>query len=238
MSGELGQRSSAATSFSGDEGPSVSRSLVARVLRQSRRVRALQKLISAFSFAGICTMSCVVVSDPQFEDPVRSAPVFLPDRGVPDPRNIIEIRKIDTQYSFSGLVVSEDDGQELLVRLFVDYGVVTGEKPYADVIIGNRIPAGTLEDGAREAVATWTSGEAPISPGCHRMTLVVAHDFGDDGCPLAPANALPDQVDYDAITWTVVRCDSECPPIKIDDLASQCPPVNRSCAKSSETTIP
>lgn len=183
-------------------------------------------------------MGCVVVSDPEFEDPARSAPVFLPDRAVPDPRTFLQLNQTTNQFTFSGLFVSEDAGQELEARLYVDYGVVTLDKPYADVIIGNRIPAGTIEDGAREASATWTSGEAPISPGCHRMTLVVAHEYGADGCPVSPPNAAPHQVDYDVITWTVVRCDAECPPILVDDLASQCPPATLSCAKSTEAATP
>lgn len=214
------------------------RAALARVLEHASTVRPSALLLPLVSLVGFSAMSCIVVSDPQFEDPVRSAPVFLPDRAVPDARNIIKLDQTTTQFTFSGLFVSEDDGKELEARLYVDYGVVTLEKPYADVIIGNRIPAGSLDDGAREAVATWTSGEAPISPGCHRMTLVVAHEYGADGCPVSPTNSLPDQVDYDAITWTVLRCDADCPPIDVDDLASQCPSATRSCAKFTETATP
>ncbi len=220
-------------SHSGDEEP-TERSHLARVLRHRRFVTRLISVPPLVLLSG----SCVVISDPQFEDPLPTAPVFLPDRSVPDARNIIKLDNQKTHERFSGLFVSEDDGKDLEARLFVDYGVITGEKPYVDVIIGNRIPAATLEDSAREAVATWTPGEAAISPGCHRMTLVVAHEWGDDGCPVSPGNATALQADYDTITWTVVRCDGECPPIDLEDLASQCPPADRSCAKSSEPTIP
>jgi hypothetical protein len=197
---------------------SASISAVARVLDSQLVIRVLAVL-------GATTMSsCLVVSDPQFDAPIRRAPVFLPDRATPDSRRVIKIDQTTPSVDFVAPFVSEDVGTDVETRLFIDYGVPTGDNKFVSLILGNVIPAGTLEDGERIAKATWRSDQATLSPGCHRMTLVVAHDFGENGCPITQPN---DPLGYDAISWTVVRCDDDCASF---DLTTQCPAFTDSCA--------
>lgn len=202
------------------------------LLRALRLLRVTQVVAAA---AGTFVMaSCLVVTDPKFEEPTRSAPQFLPDRAAPDLRQIVKLDRLNDRVTFSGLFVSEDLGAEVQTRLFIDYGVQTGSNPYRQVIVGGLIPAGSLEDPPRQASVEWNNDSAPLTPGCHRMTLVIAHEFGNDGCPRTPADFPTQQVDYDMLTWTVVRCDPDCPEIDLD-FADQCPPTDPGATCSEDS---
>lgn len=176
--------------------------------------------------------SCLVVTDPKFEEPTRSAPQFLPDRAAPDLREVVKLDQTTNRLTFSGLFVSEDLGAEVQSELWVDYGVQTGSKPYRQLAGRGLIPAGSADDPPRQASIEWNNDAAPLVRGCHRMTLVIAHEFGNDGCPRTPLEFPDHQVDYDMLTWTVVRCDPDCPAIDLD-FADQCPPIEATCAEDS-----
>ncbi|MFO0547641.1 MAG: hypothetical protein U0271_04585 [Polyangiaceae bacterium] len=176
------------------------------------------------------TASCLITSNPQFEDPPRTAPFFLVDRASPDPRQIIKLEATDAQLELSALFRSED-GQSLdsagnregvRVKLLVDYGQKGAlGHPFRSQTEAPTVAAGSWDDPPREARATWTEDELHMGPGCHRLTMMISHAFdAGTGCPSTKG-------DYDVVTWTVVRCDeSGCPEV---DLLTGCPGITESC---------
>ena len=200
--------------------------------------------------AALLTMlsgSCLITTDPEpTPEPAQTPPVLVADQADPDPRGILQISKSTGDPKFVAFVQSEDAGEDLQVFLLLDYGIdrengadgVGGApgtgKPFARAASHTAIPASTWlkqddplttvveedEPNLRRVDAPLTL-ELDMSPGCHRLTLMVAHSFsGDDGCP--PPG------DYDAITWTVYKCDPNLAcPLPFD--LSSCPPVEDSC---------
>jgi len=176
--------------------------------------------------------SCLITTDPEFNDPVQTAPFLVVDQATPDPRKIVVLQQADNgPLTFAGFVRSEDVGDDLEVRLLKDYGKPgSGGKPYVASSPGITVQPGTWGQGARPVSATWTDDELGLAPGCHRLTLMVSHKFADNGCP-------DDAGDYDAITWTVVRCapegclplDPEIPCLLTDEgeaALAACPPAD------------
>ncbi len=175
--------------------------------------------------AGLAVMTgaCLVTTDPQFKGPERTPPLLLVDAANPDPRQIIFLGATENTKTFSAYVRSEDVDDDLEVRILRDYGVPINGRPFQGLNLASTIPPGHADED-RLVTATWYDSENPISAGCHRLTLMVTHAFGDDGCS-------KDANDYDAITWTVIRCGSDgCPPS--DPALYLCEEPTASCRKT------
>jgi len=183
------------------------------------------------SLLALAAPACLITSVPVFDDPAASAPVLLPDRTDPDPRGIVVLDASAPSQTFSAFVTSQDAGRPLEVRLLLDYGSPNDlGRPFRLVSPGPSLEPGALDDGPRPVRVTWTPGTLPRPPGCHRLTLMVSHEFDDGGtgCPASPD-------DYAQLTWLVQKCDElGCPAVdlsrtKQSDDDPSCPPVVAAC---------
>jgi hypothetical protein len=171
--------------------------------------------------------SCLVISSPDFGSPERTPPFLVPDSADPDPRRVLVVTSDTSRVDFSAVVRSEDDGDAVEARLYIDYGFVNGAgQPFRTSVTDNAttLQPSTFDDDTRRAQVQWYTDSVPISPGCHRFTLIVSHGFDSrSGCPLELA-------DSSQITWTVLYCapGAECPP-PIVDPRTDCPPIEARC---------
>jgi hypothetical protein len=209
-----------------------------KLARSSQRVSL--RAPAAFRRLGLAlgaTMlsSCLVTSSPDFGSPERTPPFLVPDSADPDPRRVLVVTSDTSRVDFSAVVRSEDDGDAVEARLYIDYGFVNGAgQPFRTSVTDNAttLPPSTFDDDTRRAQVEWYPDSVPISPGCHRFTLIVSHGFDSrSGCPLELA-------DSSQITWTVLYCapGAECPP-PIVDPRTDCPPIEARCPERvTETT--
>ena len=192
--------------------------------RSHRVGRRAPRALAHFALLGLAFHlfgACVITSSPEFQDPEKTAPRLAVDLATPDPRAIVFLQPTDVSLPLATYVESEDAGEKLEVRILADYGSQSGTRPFQSVSIPQYIQPGHIEDGPRPVSVTWGDGAQRLDVGCHRLTLIVSHQFGDDGCPI-------DENDYDALTWLVVRCGSGgCP--DLSDPATTCPSIAYSC---------
>ena len=94
---------------------------------------------------------------------------------------------------------SSDLGEDLRAIFFLDYGSARQSK-----LLGRTIPASTYENKTRAAELPWLPiVPMDVAPGCHFVTLVVAHEssfLSSNDERLDPTKA-PD--DASLLTWTV-----------------------------------
>ena len=193
---------SAATALSGP--------LLCLVRRSSRR-----NAWSTLAQSSLCLLAltmaftgCLVTSTPDFTPPKRTRPFLVPASADPDTRTVqifdAPQGAAGLPFSFSADVVSDDQGQQVLVALYIDYGKPNpADQPFADPITSFApVKPGTMADTTvRRAVAKGKLAH-PLKPGCHTATLVVTHQL--DNATLCPA-CLNDSTQ---ITWPLYRCDS------------------------------
>lgn len=211
----------------------------------SQRVRHAAGSAAALALLMV-TGSCIITTDPEFKDAPRGTPFLLADRVTPDPRSIIVLDTSVQTLTFDAFVQSEDAGQSVEVRLLLDYGDENSSGvPYRDSVEGTTVLPATFADGPRPVTVSFDRTQFNMTAGCHRFTLMVGHDFNSsgNGCP-APIKVSDDSstggagtsadgtfvAGFDAITWTVIACDSNgCPDIDGDQPELSCPPIEASC---------
>lgn len=127
------------------------------------------------SLLGLSTMlvlpSCIVAEPPEFTDAVRTG-VFLDSQSaVPRTDNVLVVFKNDMLgVPITVPVRSEDAGEDLYVRFFLDYGV-----PSVEVRLGGYpLPPSSYDDTKRAASLQFVP-RSSTSKGCHLLTLIVAH---------------------------------------------------------------
>lgn len=190
---------------------------------------------AALAMTLLVPASCIITSTPDFEPPEQTPPFLVSENASPDLRRIVLIQPDQDEVPFSAFVRSEDDGQQVKVRLLIDYGLKSGESPFPKALNGKPVDASTMSDRSRVASAKWTRGGDELTPGCHSFTLMVSHAFDDfTDCPV-------DLSDSDSLTWNAYVCATgmpECPPplalsdcLLEDEPSSSCPQFS-----SDETT--
>jgi len=172
--------------------------------------------------------SCLITSDPHFEPPPGTAPFFLPDSATP---NLGEVQQIflnePVEKIFSARIQSEDAESPVASSLYLDFGTRAEGQMYPDEIRGADLAAGSWNDEEPRLVSITYTGQFPLTEGCHRFSLMVAHDFDAIGCPIEDG-------DYDVQTWFVHVCladDKDCLPFNpatCPDIVRFCPPAGGS----------
>lgn len=194
----------------------------------------------------LATMStgCLLTDPPQFKPAKHTRPFLLEATADPDPRAVLVVDSAlipSTQNTlpFSANVMSQDDPadstsptsfQQVEAWLYVDYGLDDADPlspPHRFAFPATRLdPGGTLDDIDRRVKAVWRPGLQKVDPGCHTVTLVVAHKFDDLQCPLCVD-------DFSAITWQILRCDrtklGDCDALPVSGPGS-CESLTNSCA--------
>jgi hypothetical protein len=139
-------------------------------------VLGLARLSLLSGLSMLLTSSCIVADPPEYLDPVQTRPVL--DIGQADPgTSQVLLVQTGEKVTFSVPVRSEDAGEDLRAVFFVDQG------PGSPGIFQNSqsIPASTYNDTSRPVTFEWTVPPSPPpGPGCHLMTLTVAHRLSFD----------------------------------------------------------
>ncbi|UQA62639.1 hypothetical protein [Polyangium aurulentum] len=175
------------------------------------------------------TQGCLVTADPDTYDAEQTPPFLVAGGLAPDPRRIYRLggdSGID-QLDISASVVSEDEGRTVKAAIFIDYGFKNvEEQPFRFALLNfPELAAGTLSQGPRPLTGVrYRLGSYPLTAGCHRITLVVSHEFDTKTqCP-------KDLFDSDQVTWQFNRCDDgggECA-----EAVEDCPPIEATCPKA------
>jgi hypothetical protein len=172
------------------------------------------------------TQGCLVTADPVSYDPEPTPPFLVTGGLEPDPRRIYRLggdSGID-QLDISASVVSEDAGRTVKAAIFIDYGFQNvEEQPFRFALLNfPELAAGTLAQGPRPlAGVRYRLGSYPLTAGCHRVTLVVSHEF--DTKTQCPKRLF----DSDQVTWQFNRCDDgggECA-----ESVEDCPAIEATC---------
>ncbi len=183
----------------------------------------------------VSTPGCLVTSDPVSYEPEPTPPILLAKGLEPDPRRVHLLGTSDAETNklpIKASVLSEDAGRSVKVALFIDYGLknVQGQ-PFLFNLRGfSEVPASTLTRGPRPLEnVEYNLGSYPLQPGCHRLTLVVTHEF--DTTTECPKRLF----DSDQVTWHFINCggESDC-----QGSIDTCPPIEAACPEepSSGTT--
>lgn len=185
--------------------------------------------------------ACLVTSSPTFEDPERTPPFLVGPSAQPDIRYIKVVDATAVKppaVEFSAQVRSEDNGDDVLGRLVLDYGVPLGgpDYPYQDILKDLvSVPASTMDDESRVLTAVWFPRSDVTTAGCHTVTLFTTHEMNfEKGCPVDPT-------DFDSLTWTVLVCTEApcCDPTLPPDAGGcppfQCPAVDESARCDAPT---
>ncbi len=163
------------------------------------------------------TPSCFITSTPDFQPPSQTPPLLDGNTASPPLGDVI-IAQPNTEIDLKAGLRSEDAGEDVAVYLYVDYGLNTvPDQPYAIVFPIGTVGASTISDDSRYASITWKP--QLISPGCHRLTMMVSHKFNFIGGVTCPA----DLSDSSALSWDLLLCSStaSCPAF---DPTSSCQP--------------
>jgi hypothetical protein len=155
--------------------------------------------------------ACLVTASPEFEETEQSRPILLPETAAPDLRSVLDIEKTTTQSQTieAQLAQSEDKGQPIQVRLYVDYGVPLGNLIGQQVFFGTDVTPFDASQPVRIAQADINPVQLDL--GCHTATLIAAHEFDNpSGCPKRLA-------DSSQLTWQILvregeSCSESTPP--------------------------
>ncbi|HTN91626.1 MAG TPA: hypothetical protein VL242_48495 [Sorangium sp.] len=185
--------------------PSLPLRRAAAPAARPRSSAALARSLAAAALAASAT-GCLVISPPEYDEPSQTGPVLtavFPPQHIPihivGPRVVTDL---------GVTVLSEDNGDPVLVTLYIDYGRRSlREEPYRLHTTPRELEAGTIADGQRPFTIPWdtyelnlpTDGMTPERE-CHTITLMASHDFNGCICP-----ADPD--DMSSLTWQVINCD-------------------------------
>lgn len=115
----------------------------------------------------LITTGCLVSPPPDFET-TKTRPNLNLDTISPPVTQILVLNS-NEELSISAQVQSEDDGDRLFGQLYLNWGL-PGERR----VLTKTIDPGTLADGDRTFLVTWTVG-ADVADGCHQLTFLVTH---------------------------------------------------------------
>jgi hypothetical protein len=172
---------------------------------------------------GMIVSSCLITQQPVTYEPAQTPPIIVASGLSPDPRGILRVGGDEGLYEFdiTASVLSEDAGESVKMAIYVDYGMTNVFKqPFRNIITTfAELPAASLSDGPRKLGLHWYSDAVLLSPGCHRLTLVVTHAFDPaSGCP-------KDLNDASLVTWQFRQCgDGEC-----TETLEDCPDTSATC---------
>lgn len=131
------------------------------VFRQIARVVALMSL-------GVLTPGCLIPAPDELEDPERIPPRVLVGDANPAVTKIVQTSRTNEATEFNVEFESDDQGETVIGRLFLNYPSPRPPLGYAAV------PAATIESGPREMKIAWTQSR-DVPTGCYTVTLTITH---------------------------------------------------------------
>jgi hypothetical protein len=172
------------------------------VSRQIARVVALISL-------GVLSPGCLIPAPDELEEPERIPPRVLLGTANPVLTQILQTKSEGEQTQINIKYVSEDLGEPIIGRLFIDYPTRKEDVGFKEMT------PGSLES-VREMQISWTDYRK-IPTGCYSLTLTIAHAENysrENNKPIDPDKAA-------FVTWWVAH-DSES--LNLVSLAECAPP--------------
>jgi hypothetical protein len=137
---------------------------------RSGRFSALARL-SLLAIASSMLPACLVDDPPPLIEPRQTPPRLDYSQALPGLDQVM-IRNEGDLIEFRMPVTSEDAGQSLTGKLFLDY---RGDGTLGDTLNQNSLPPSTLDDPNPRVLSIDWQVRDGVAPGCHRMTLRVSH---------------------------------------------------------------
>lgn len=156
------------------------------VSRQIARAVALLSL-------GALSPGCLIPAPDVLEEPERVPPRLVGDP-VPAVTNILQTLRKGEPHAFNVKFESDDLGEPIIGRLFLNYPNRPNPIGFA------RVAAGTLESGARPMSIAWTQSR-DLTAGCYTITLTVTHADNYSQEDFKPID--PDKTAF--VTWWVAH---------------------------------
>ncbi|WP_438019384.1 hypothetical protein WMF18_10065 [Sorangium sp. So ce315] len=174
-----------------------------------RLTAAVARSIAAAALAAPAA-GCLVISPPEYDHPAQTAPVLA--AVFPPPHIPIHVHGLDAAQDFGATVLSEDNGDPVLVALYIDYGRRSRSgDPFRRRLSLHDVTAGTIAGGPRPIPVPWTNERLPLPTDgvtpereCHTITLMASHAFNRCFCPADPE-------DMSSLTWQLINCDPNDP---------------------------
>ena len=177
----LDKRTRTATALSGQEPVRGQARPLFRLARTSLVLASVMTLASG----------CIIADPPQYHDPLQTPPVLDLYQANPSVQNVVVVKSGQAaSVSFVVPFRSEDAGEGLLAELYVD-GVFS---------IFTTFDASSFNDLGRSVKMALTVTPA-IRPGCHTVTITIAHQSTWDTTS-APETLNLKKATYDAATAT------------------------------------
>lgn len=139
--------------------------------------KSLSRLV-LMATLGSAAGGCIVADPPQYEEPARTPPILDLANAQPFLFDVILFDRNDNQQAndeihFHVPVRSDDQGDELIAALWVDYGYAG--QFFTDV--WRFIPDSTFDDLSRSIDMDYrVADRPPARSGCHQLTIFVAHE--------------------------------------------------------------
>ncbi|HEY2410484.1 MAG TPA: hypothetical protein VGI10_30975 [Polyangiaceae bacterium] len=153
------------------------------------------------------TPACILADAPQFVTPGQRAPVLDLFDAAPPILKVLTVKDGDPPVLINIPVRSEDAGEQLFGVLWLDYGTLQSQLEGV-----SRVSASTYDDSTRTVGHPWPADG--LSSGCHRLSLLVAHESSFDGnLQVIPAR----KSDVAIATWLVAANEQPGVPINFDD---------------------
>lgn len=132
-------------------------------------------------------VGCVLADPPEHGQATQTPPILVANQAQPSPYQVLSASEQGV-VDLNVPIRSEDDGDDLLALLVLDYSIKTP----LDIQNVGTVAAGTLEDLDRSVTIPWN---VPVGEdGCHTLTLEVTHQSNQ---------VARDPADIATVTWFV-----------------------------------
>ncbi len=145
------------------------------------RLRSGSHWTAHFATLTAVITSCVVSNPPEYSSAEQTPPLLVLLDADPLVGKVVGV-PVGERLSLNVPVRSEDaPGDELIARLYLDYGNLETEEVQAPLVL---LPRGSYDDVERRVEMTWVVPQ--LQPGCRQLSLVVTHrsNLDPNGRPL------------------------------------------------------
>lgn len=148
------------------------------------------------AFAMLSFTGCIVADPPEYQEPRRTPPILDLNHAEPSPYWVVIVYKEENPTY--DLVVnvplrSDDQGERVWFALYVDY-----KTKNIPLITNLFLEPSTLDD--QRSISRQVTFDARVLPGCHQLTLLVAHESSWDHNNQLPRLDAPEG-DVAIATW-------------------------------------
>jgi hypothetical protein len=144
---------------------------------------------------------CIVADPPLYEEPPPTPPVFDLNRAEPNVSQVVVLDRSVSRVTLREFRVpfrSDDKGQRVRAALHIDWGATEARESF---VVNTDVSPSTFDDTSRELLLPLRQNDVGfLTPGCHTLTIIAAHDDNWDKLENRP---IPAQAEDDTamVTW-------------------------------------